>query len=75
MKGIVVNESEEKRLIAFENMLNAVRAEYSSVAKRMEKPKSEGKEKTAAYRQIMSRKLQYGNILSLYGAYGLLGGE
>lgn len=65
----------EKRLLAFETMLEAVQKNYEDVNQKMGRLKKEGKEKTATYRQLMGNKLQYQNMLSLYQIYGLLDDE
>ena len=62
----------EARLEAFERMLTAVRTEYDSTVAKMGVLKGEGKEKTATYRQLMGKKLELQNMLSLYRVYGLL---
>lgn len=62
---------DEKRLEAFEKMLSAVQAEYTDILSKMEKMKGAGKVKTVTYQQLMSRKLTYQNMLSLYEIYGL----
>ncbi len=65
----------KKRLEAFEKMLEAVLAQYDSVVAKMDKLKSEGKEKTATYRQLFANKLQLQMIISYYQTYGLLNGS
>lgn len=65
----------EKRLEAFEKMLAAVQSEYGDILTKMEKMKADGKVKTVTYQQMMSRKLTYQNMLSLYGIYGLIQDE
>ncbi len=65
----------EKRLLAFETMLEAVQKNYEDMNQKMGRLKKEGKEKTATYRQLMGNKLQYQNMLSLYQIYGLLDDE
>lgn len=62
---------EEKRLQAFEKMLTAVQEEYEGILSGMQKLKNEGKVKTVTYQQMMSRKMMYQNMLSLYQIYGL----
>lgn len=57
---------EEKRLEAFEKMLNAILSQYDSTVEKMEKLKTEGKEKTATYRQLFASKLQLQAMLSYY---------
>lgn len=63
---------DEKRLEAFEKMLAAVQEEYAGILSSMNKMKAEGKVKTVTYQQLMSRKMMYQNILSLYQIYGLV---
>lgn len=65
----------EKRLEAFEKMLEAVLSQYDSVVAKMDKLKSEGKEKAATYRQLFANKLQLQMIISYYQTYGLLDGS
>ena len=59
------------RLKAFEDMLAAVKKEYADILSKMEKMKMDGKVKTVTYQQMMSRKMPYQNMLSLYEIYGL----
>ena len=63
---------EEKRIEAFEKMLNAILSQYDSTVEKMEKLKAEGKEKTATYRQLFASKLQLQAMLSYYRTYGLI---
>lgn len=60
-----------KRLEAFERMLAAVEENYAGILAKMEALKSQGKEKSATYRQLMGNKLIYKDMLSLYELYGL----
>ncbi|MDE6875680.1 MAG: hypothetical protein K2P87_14660 [Lachnospiraceae bacterium] len=62
---------EQDRLGAFETMLAAVEREYADILSRMEKLKEAKKAKTVTYQQLLSRKLMYQNMLSLYRLYGL----
>lgn len=62
----------ERRLEAFEKMLTAVQDNYNQTEARLKQLKAEGKEKSATYRQLMSSKLQYQNMISLYRLYGLI---
>ena len=62
----------EKRLEAFEAMLASVQEKYRDADEKMKNLKTEGKEKTATYRQLMGNKLQYQNMLSLYKVYSLM---
>lgn len=63
---------DEKRLEAFEKMLEAILLQNEAITEKMEKLKAEGKEKTVTYRQLFANKLQYQNIISYYHTYGLL---
>ena len=62
----------EERLIAFEKMLSDILLQYDLVAEKLAVLKAEGKEKTVAYRQLFTNKLQYQTILSYYRTSGLL---
>lgn len=62
----------DSRLEAFEDMLAAVKNEYADILSKMEKMKMDGKVKTVTYQQMMSRKMLYQNMLSLYEIYGLI---
>ncbi len=64
--------NKENRIDAFEEMLTAVQENYDQADQRMKQLKAEGKEKSATYRQLMSSKLQYQNMLSMYRLYGLI---
>ncbi len=61
----------ESRLEAFEKMLSAVQNGYETANEKMIKLKADGKEKTATFRQIMSDKMLYKSMLSMYKIYGL----
>ncbi len=60
------------RLAAFEKMLAAMQKEYGEILEKMDGLKAQGKVKTVTYQQLMSRKLMYQNMLSLYQIYGLI---
>ena len=66
---------DEKRLIAFEDMLKAILSQYDSTVEKMAKLKAEDKEKTVTYRQLFASKLQLQAMLSYYRAYGLIENE
>lgn len=59
----------------FEKMLADIRAMHRETVERMAQLKAQEKEKTATYRQLMSSKLTYQNILTIYRSYGLLNEE
>lgn len=63
---------DQKRLKTFEDMLKAILSQYDSTVEKMAKLKTEGKEKTVTYRQLLANKLQLQAILSYYRTYGLL---
>ena len=63
-----MSEREEK----FEKMLMSVQDQYANTVNKIEVLKSEGKEKTVTYKQLMTTKLTLINILSMYHAYGLI---
>ena len=65
----------EKRLEAFEAILQAILDRYNTTTAKMEKLKAEGKEKTVTYRQLFADKLQCQAMLSYYRTYGLLDEE
>ena len=74
MKACSVEESSlnAERLASFEKMLSAITCEYQDMIVKMDKLKEEGKTKSVTYMQLLTRKLMYTNILSLYEIYGLL---
>lgn len=59
------------RLEAFEKMLLSVKQQYEAADEKMKQLKSEGKEKTATYRQLMGNKMQLQYMLSMYQVYDL----
>ena len=61
----------EQRLEAFEKMLSAIEENYAGIVSKMEALKSQGKEKSATYRQLMGNKLMYKEMLFLYELYGI----
>ena len=64
--------TEAARFEAFEAMLAGVCAEHEDVQRRMAQLRAQGRERGAAYRQLMARKMQLAELLALYRAYGLL---
>ena len=63
---------DNNRLEAFENMLAAVQREYDDILSKMEVMKKEGKVKSVTYRQMMTRRSMYQNMISMYQIYGLV---
>ena len=68
----IVESDREKRLEAFENMLSSIQQQYDDTEVKMAELKSEGKEKTTTYRQLMANKLRLGDMLAMYKLYDLL---
>ncbi len=72
-KSVLMEEmNSADRLAAFEKMLAAMQKEYGDILEKMDGLKAQGKVKTVTYQQLMSRKLMYQNMLSLYQIYGLI---
>lgn len=61
-----------ERLEQFEKMLSEIQKKYKTTLEKMEKLKSEGKNKTVTYRQLMAEKMTLQNILITYKTYGLI---
>ena len=65
-----MTENQEKRLEQFEKMLQSVQTEYKSIVRQMEELKKKGKIRSVTY-QLMTRKLTYQNMISMYELYDL----
>lgn len=63
--------NDSSRLEAFEKMLEEIKRRYISAGEKMSALKAEGKEKTVTFRQLMTDKIMYRNMLSMYRDYGL----
>ena len=63
-----MSDREEK----FEKMLDFVMKKYADTVEKMDKLKAEDKTKTATFRQLMSDKMTYQNIISLYKLFELI---
>ena len=61
-----------ERLEAFETMMEAVLEQSEAVKMKMNNLKTEGKEKSATYRQYMGNRLFYNRVIELYKEHGLL---
>ena len=66
-----MTENQEKRLEQFEKMLQSVQTEYKSIVRQMEELKKKGKIRSVTYQQLMTRKLTYQNMTSMYELYDL----
>ena len=62
----------DNRLDAFEEMLSAVVRKYGETSEKLDALKALGKNKTAAFRELLGDKLTCRYILSLYEQYGLI---
>lgn len=61
-----------ERLAAFELMLSDIQRQSEYEIIQMEKLKSQGKEKSATYRQYFGNRMLYKMILEKYREYGLI---
>ena len=66
-----MTENQEERLEQFEKMLQSVQTEYKSIVRQMEELKKKGKIRSVTYQQLMTRKLTYQNMISMYELYDL----
>ena len=60
------------RLAAFERMLSDIQKQSEYETEQMEKLKSQGKEKSATYRQYFGNRMLYKRMRETYKAYGLI---
>ncbi len=60
------------RLAAFERMLEDIQNQARYQQEKMEELKSQGKEKSATYRQYFAQRMLYRMILDKYRQYGLI---
>lgn len=61
-----------ERLEAFELMLSDIQKQSEYEKEQMERLKSEGKEKSATYRQFFGNRMLYKMIMEKYKEYGLI---
>lgn len=66
--------NDETRLAAFEKMFEEVFSEQEKLSARLFELKSQGKEKTASFRETMAKKLSNGYVIGLFEKYGLTEG-
>ncbi len=60
------------RLQSFEAMLDEIKSDYAFKQAEIEKLKSQGKERSATFKQYLSDKLFYQRMLSIYEKHNLL---
>ncbi len=65
------NGAAAARLAAFENAYERLTARQGEIAARMEALKTQGKQKTAQFRELFGEKLTNQNILALWETYGV----
>ena len=63
--------TEAQRLAAYDRLYRDLLAERDSVAARMDALRSDGKPRTATYRQLLTDKLTLQNLISRFAAYGI----
>lgn len=61
------------RLEAFEKMLSDIQEQAVYETEQMERLRSEGREKTATFRQYLGNRMLYQAMLARYREYGLIG--
>lgn len=61
------------RLEAFEKMLSDIQEQAAYETEQMERLRSEGREKTATFRQYLGNRMLYQAMLARYREYGLIG--
>ena len=66
-----MDQNNEKRLERFEKMLQAVQTEYKRIVRQLEELKEKGKVRSVTYQQLLTRKLTYQNMISMYELYDL----
>ena len=66
-----MTENNEKRLERVEKMLQAVQTEYKRIVRQLEELKEKGKVRSVTYQQLLTRKLTYQNMISMYELYDL----
>lgn len=60
------------RLEKFENALKDILDEYNKLGEELEKLRNEGKTKTTKFRELLSKKLVYSMIITIFKRYGLI---
>lgn len=64
-----------ERIEAFEAMLRATLAQAEAERQKMEALRTQGREKSATYRQYLGNRLFYSRLFALYREYGLIDGQ
>lgn len=61
-----------EKLERFEKALQDILDEYNSLGKELEKLRNEGKSKTTKFRELLSKKLVYSMIITIFKRYNLI---
>lgn len=66
-----MSPTDEKRLENYDKMYRSIKLGLEDASKRMDQLKQQGKQRSVTYKQLMTQKLTYKNILELYKLYDL----
>ncbi|HIT70702.1 MAG TPA: hypothetical protein IAD08_02150 [Candidatus Scatovivens faecipullorum] len=61
-----------EKLESFEKALQDILDEYNNLGKELEKLRNEGKSKTTKFRELLSKKLVYSIIITIFKRYNLI---
>ena len=61
-----------EKLESFEKALQDILDEYNNLGKELEKLRNEGKSKTTKFRELLSKKLDYSIIITIFTRYNLI---
>ncbi len=61
-----------EKLERFEKALQDILDEYNNLGKELEKLRNEGKSKTTKFRELLSKKLVYSIIITIFKRYNLI---
>lgn len=61
-----------ERLENFERALQDILAEYDNLGKQLENLRNDGKMKTTKFRELLSKKLVYNMIITIFKRYNLI---
>lgn len=61
-----------EKLERFEKALQDILDEYNNLGKELEKLRNEGRSKTTKFRELLSKKLVYSMIITIFKRYNLI---
>lgn len=61
----------EERLAQYEKMKKSIEEQFADIVSKLDKLRSEGKQKSATYMQLLSNKMTFENMLKLYELYDI----